>query len=99
MKRPGSWDCIRTNIIFSPKGFDEYTSWLKDDQKTQEKINKLILDIVRKGVLEGSGNPERLRYKDEEIYSRRINQKDRLVYTMTELGLFIISCKGHYEEY
>ncbi|MCH3918337.1 MAG: type II toxin-antitoxin system YoeB family toxin [Spirochaetia bacterium] len=32
--------------------------------------------MVRKGVLEGSGNPERLKYKNEEIYSRRINQKD-----------------------
>ncbi|NOR80577.1 MAG: hypothetical protein GQ529_07040 [Methyloprofundus sp.] len=31
---------------------------------------------------EGTGKQERLKYLEQEAYSRRINQKDRLVYTI-----------------
>ncbi len=47
---------------------------------------------------EGRGKPERLKYFGREVYSRRINHKDRLVYTIYEdlKEIDIFSCKGHY---
>ena len=48
---------------------------------------------------EGTGKPERLKYFEYEVYSRRINHKDRLIYTIYEgtKEVDISSCKGHYE--
>lgn len=44
----------------------------------------------------GIGKPEHLRY--EGGYSRRIDEKNRLVYEFDAQGyLYIKSCKGHYE--
>lgn len=67
------------------------------DKKTLKKINELVKDIERNGVLCGIGKPEALKYR--KAYSRRIDTTNRLVYDVDEHGnLWIISCKGHYED-
>ena len=71
--------------------------WQTENKKTLKRINDLLEDIRRNGLLQGKGKPERLKYGDG--YSRRIDDYNRLVYTLDELGnIKIISCKGHYEE-
>ena len=46
----------------------------------------------------GTGKIERLKYFDKEVYSKRINHKDRLIYTIYESikEIDITSCVGHY---
>ena len=83
-------------LTFSEKGFEEYLYWQTQDKKTLKKINSLLEDIKRNGVMQGIGKPEPLRYRPG--YSRRIDDKNRLVYNIDELeNIRIISCKGHYE--
>ena len=83
-------------LTFSEKGFEEYLYWQTQDKKTLKKINSLLEDIKRNGVMQGIGKPKPLRYRPG--YSRRIDDKNRLVYDIDELeNIRIISCKGHYE--
>lgn len=83
------------NYIFTPKAWQEYNEWREVDKKTQKKINQLIESIDRDGINRGLGQPEPLRYRKE--FSRRIDQANRLVYTLDDRGdLLILSCKGHY---
>jgi len=46
----------------------------------------------------GTGKPERLRHFEKEVYSRRVNHKDRIVYTIYEgtKEIDITSYRGHY---
>ena len=58
-------------------------------------------DFVREITIsprQGTGKPEKLKYFKEEVYSRRINHKDRLIYTIYETlkEIDISSFKGHY---
>lgn len=66
------------------------------DSIYKEKINQLILSINNDGLLKGIGKPEFLKYK--KVYSRRINQEDRLLYKLSDnmKTIELISCKGHY---
>ena len=67
-----------------------------EDKKTLLKINKLVKYIERNGLSEGIGKPEPLRYR--KGWSRRIDEKNRLVYDMDENGnILIASSRGHYE--
>ena len=85
------------DFTFTKTGFHEYVKWQTENKKTLKRINDLLEDIRRNGLLQGKGKPERLKYGDG--YSRRIDDYNRLVYTLDELGnIKIISCKGHYEE-
>ena len=60
------------------------------------RIKRLIKDIERNGCLDGIGNPEALRGDLQGEYSRRIDEKNRLVYHMEDGRIFIAACRGHY---
>lgn len=82
--------------IWSDEAWEEYVYWQTQDRKTLKRINALVKAIERDGVMEGIGKPEPLKYRDG--YSRRIDEKNRLVYDVVDDKLYIVSCKDHYEE-
>ncbi|MCL2578273.1 MAG: Txe/YoeB family addiction module toxin [Defluviitaleaceae bacterium] len=87
------------NVYFSKTARKEYESWEKSSQKTADKIDELITDILENGFLQGIGKPEQLRhYKDPVRFSRHITQGDRLVYSPSGNDVLIVSCKGHYDD-
>ena len=84
------------DFTFSKRAWEEYVYWQNQDRKTLNKINELISDIQRNGSMNGIGKPEQLRYC--KGYSRRIDDKNRLVYQIDELqNIKILACKGHYD--
>jgi addiction module toxin, txe/yoeB family len=77
----------------------EYNYWLVNkDYRKLKKINDLLKSIERDGVLDGEGLPERLKHYDKAVYSRRIDQEHRLLYTVEDNHIYIFKCKGHYKE-
>jgi len=70
----------------------------KNDKNSYNKCFELVRELMR-NPREGRGKPERLRYFEKEVYSRRINYKDRLIYTIYEefKEIDITSFRGHYE--
>ena len=65
-------------------------------KKTLKRINQLIKDIERNGALEGIGNPEALKGDLQGEFSRRIDEKNRLVYHIENGRIYIATCRGHY---
>lgn len=47
----------------------------------------------------GTGKPERLKHLDGEVWSRRITEKDRLVYNIGSDTITIVACRFHYDDY
>jgi len=84
--------------IWSDDAWADYLYWQTQDKKTLKRINLLIKDIERNGVLIGMGDPEPLKGNLHGEYSRRINEKDRLVYHIENNRLYIVSCRGHYDD-
>ena len=83
------------NKLWTDDGWADYLYWQSQDKKTLKRINELIKDIERNGVLNGIGKPEALKYR--KGFSLRIDETNRLVYAIDENGvLWIISCRGHY---
>ncbi|WP_302759493.1 Txe/YoeB family addiction module toxin [Amedibacillus dolichus] len=57
----------------------------------------MIQDIERNGN-SGLGKPEQLRGDLSGLWSRRINDKDRLVYKIDETSVYILVCRFHYAD-
>lgn len=54
--------------------------------------------IIRDGVMQGIGKPEKLKH-ERGWYSRRIDDTHRLIYEVDELqNIKILTCKGHYDD-
>lgn len=64
--------------------------------KNSQKINEIIKDIKRNGN-EGIGKPEPLKHELSGYWSRRITDKHRFIYKLTETGIVVIACANHYE--
>ena len=85
------------DLLFLPEGWEDYLYWQTQDKKTLKKINLLLQDIVRNGY-EGIGKPEQLKENLSGFWSRRIDDKNRIVYRISEEYIEIIQCKEHYEK-
>lgn len=84
--------------IWSDDAWADYLYWQSQDKKTLKRINMLIQDIERNGAMKGIGEPEALKGNLQGEYSRRINEKDRLVYHLEDGRIYIASCRGHYND-
>ena len=84
-------------ILWEDDAWKEYLIWQEEDKKTLRSINKLIKDIQR-SPFEGLGHPEPLSENLAGWWSRRIDEKNRIVYKTIENNSIILSCKGHYTD-
>jgi toxin YoeB len=83
-------------IAFLPRAFSEIRFWAEEDKKILAKIFELISDIER-NPFSGLGKPEPLRHKFKGLWSRRITKEHRLIYTVSNEEIVIVSCRFHYE--
>lgn len=83
--------------IWDDEAWEDYVYWQNQDKKTLKKINVLIKDIDRNGY-EGIGKPEKLKGDYNGYWSRRIDEKNRLVYKIVDNTIRIAQCRTHYGE-
>lgn len=77
--------------------WEDYLYWQKQDKKTLKRINNLIQDIDRNGY-DGIGKPEALTGNLQGYWSRRIDEKHRLVYRIKNNRIEILQCRTHYHQ-
>jgi toxin YoeB len=67
------------------------------DRASIKKIEKILVELTETPY-SGIGNPEALKYELSGFWSRKVNQKDRLIYKVEEdiVTVFVISAMGHY---
>jgi toxin YoeB len=82
-------------LVWTDEAWNDYVYWQGQDKKTLKRINKLISDSKR-APFEGIGKPEPLKENLSGFWSRRIDDTNRLVYTVDNTSLTIISCRYHY---
>jgi toxin YoeB len=85
------------SVTFAPQAWEDFNHWRENDSATEDKICELIKDI-RREPFSGIGKPEPLKGNLKGYWSRRINEKDRLVYKVSLDSITIAYCKGHYAD-
>ena len=89
-------------MIFQIKLSDEAEKdilfYRKSGNKSALKKINIFIDELRSNPYSGTGKPERLKHKNGNVWSRRIERKNRLIYSVEEniVTVEIISAKGHY---
>ena len=83
------------NIQFSEKAWEDIQYWLAKDKKNLAKIFKLIENIKR-SPYDGLGKPEPLKGYLSGFWSRRIDDVNRIVYSIENNAIAIVQCRSHY---
>lgn len=84
-------------LLWEDRAWDEYLHWQTQDKKTLKRINTLIKDMQR-NTFAGIGKPEPLRGNFSGLWSRRIDDTNRIVYYERDGIIYIVSCMGHYDD-
>ena len=83
------------SVTFLPGAFKEYMEWSGVNNEVFFKIYELIKEIQR-DPFKGKGKPEPLKYQFKGFWSRRIDDENSLIYSVTDNAILIISCYSHY---
>ena len=83
--------------LWSDEAWEDYLAWQNKDKKTLKKINRLLADIDRNGY-NCTGKPEQLSGNLSGFWSVRIDEKNRIVFRITDENIEIWQCGSHYHD-
>lgn len=82
------------NILFTEQAWNEFTS-IKENTTLGKQIRTTIKAIQRG---DATGKEEALKHELSGFYSRRLDQKNRLIFKRENDTLVIVHCGGHYSD-
>lgn len=83
------------SLKFSDEAWNDYLFWQVHDKRTLKRLNDL-LKACQRTPFEGVGKPEALKHQLAGLWSRRIDDKNRLVYQVLDDDIVVVSCRHHY---
>ena len=83
-------------LLWEERAWDDYLYWQTQDKKNAKRINALLKEVQRT-PFDGLGKPEPLKGNLSGLWSRRIDEKHRIVYFVKDDTVHIIACRGHYD--
>jgi len=84
------------SLVFEGDTWIRYEKMRRKDKKTHDALRRIIQEILRDPIA-GIGKPERLKHQGGQFWSRRIDQKNRVVYGFDGERVYIHAVLGHYE--
>ena len=86
------------SLIFEGKTWQTYEQLREKDKKLHKALCKILKEMMRSDPSSGLGKPEPLKHNLSGLWSKRISQKDRLIYKFNDEYIYIFAIGGHYDE-
>lgn len=87
------------SLIFEGKTWLTYEQLREKDKKLHKALCKILKEMLRSDPSSGLGKPEPLKHNLSGLWSKRISQKDRLIYKFDEEYVYIFAIGGHYTDH
>ncbi len=84
------------SIVFEGDTWQVYEELRKKDKIIHKNLCKILKQMQRDNPTQGYGKPEALKHSLQGLWSRRLSQKDRLIYTFSDDSIHIFAIGGHY---
>ncbi len=78
------------------EAWHDYRHWQQHNPAILQRVNRLIL-ATRTTPFSGIGKPMALQGSLTSLWSRRIDENNRLIYAVDGNRLTILSCRYHFE--
>ncbi|MFO1347531.1 MAG: Txe/YoeB family addiction module toxin [Pseudomonadales bacterium] len=86
------------SLVFEGNTWAIYEALREQDKVLHKALRKLLKEMLRSDPATGLGKPEQLKHNLSGFWSKRISQKDRLIYTFDERYIYIFAIGGHYDQ-
>lgn len=86
------------SLVFEGDTWAAYEELREKDKRLHKSLCKLLKEMIRSDdPSAGLGKPEALKHNLSGLWSRRLSQKDRLIYRFDSETIYIFAIGGHYE--
>lgn len=76
-----------------------YEELRKSDKELHRTLCPVLKEMPRDDPCTGTGKPEPLKHNLSGLWSRRISQKDRVIYKYDNEYIYIFAIGGHYDQF
>jgi toxin YoeB len=87
------------SLVFEGRTWETYEALRGNDKKLLKALCNLLKEMLREDPSQGMGKPEQLRHNLSGFWSKRISQKDRLIYKFDDKFVYIFAIGGLYEDH
>jgi toxin YoeB len=85
------------SLVFEGNTWSIYEELREKDKKLHKNLCKLLKEMLREDPRMGAGKPEPLKHNLSGFWSRRLSQKDRIIYKFDDRYIYIFAIGGHYQ--
>ena len=85
------------SIVFEGNTWLAYETLREKDKKLHLNLCHILKEMQRNDPKTGIGKPEPLRHQLSGFWSRRLSQKDRVIYRFDDENIYLFAIGGHYE--
>jgi len=87
------------SLVFEGKTWLIYEQLRDKDKNLHKALCKILKEMLRSDPSSGLGKPEQLKHNLLGFWSKRISQKDRLIYKFDDGCVYIFAIGGHYDQH
>ena len=86
------------SLVFEGKTWQAYEALRAKDKALHKTLCRQLKEMLRGDPEQGLGKPEALKHTLTGLWSRRLSQKDRLIYAFDDERIYIFAIGGHYDQ-
>lgn len=87
------------SLVFEGNTWEAYEAMREKDANLHKALRKVIKELLRaEDPGKGIGKPEALKHNLTGLWSRRISQRDRLIYKFDDACIYVFALGGHYDQ-
>ena len=87
------------SLVFEGSTWAVYEELRAKDKRLHKALCSILKEMLRDDPTTGTGKPESLRHNLTGFWSRRLSQKDRVVYKFDIDYIYIFAIGGHYDQF
>ncbi len=87
------------SIVFEGNTWNKYEELRNKEKVLHKNLCNILKEMQRDDPSKGLGKPEPLKHNLKGLWSRRISQKDRLIYKLDRNYIYIFAIGGHYDNH
>ncbi len=95
-QQPGK---LMRSLVFEGSTWVAYEVLRQKDKRLHKSLCRVLKEMLRDDPATGTAKPEPLKHTLSGFWSRRISQKDRVIYKYDDKYVYIFAIGGHYDQF
>ena len=86
------------SIRFEGACWERYEDLRSKRPDIHRSLRRILKEMLRGNPAAGTGKPEPLKHQYQGLWSRRLSEKDRMIYSFDDECIYVVAIGVHYDD-